>query len=204
MTSAAFWDNIAEKYSRDPISDMDAYTETLNRMKDILQPHHRVVEIGCGTGTTALDLAPLVDQYTGTDISKNMIEIAKDKRKSANIDHLQFNVASADTQFKPQPDVVIALNLLHLVPDPAGHIRQIFAALPSGGLFVSKTALLKDGPWFLRPAIAIMSALGKAPYCERLSQSENEQMIIDAGFEITEQQVQGGLAPRQFIVARKP
>ncbi len=47
MTDAAFWDKAAPKYAKDPISDMDGYHETLNRMKTILQPHHRVLEIGC-------------------------------------------------------------------------------------------------------------------------------------------------------------
>lgn len=204
MTSAAFWDNIAEKYASDPIDDMDAYTVTLDRMKALLQPHHRVLEMGCGTGSTALELAGGVDRYVGTDISKNMIAIAREKAAETDLDHLSFEVASADAPIGPHQDVVIALNLLHLVPNVDRHIQQIYDALPSGGLFIAKTALLKDGAWFLGPAVFAMRAVGKAPYVVRLSEKQFLGQITAAGFEIEETLLQPGMAPRLFTVARKP
>ena len=58
MTDIAFWDRIAPKYAADPIADPAAHEATLERTRRLLGPGHRVVEIGCGTGSTALALAP--------------------------------------------------------------------------------------------------------------------------------------------------
>lgn len=204
MTTATFWDNAAAKYAKDPITDMAGYEQTLEIMKGRLQPHHRVLELGCGTGSTALELAPLVDRYIGTDISPNMVAIADEKRGQTQLDHLTFQVAKADELPATQHDVILALNLLHLVPNVEETLRLIYDALPSGGLFMAKTGMLSDGAWFLRPMIAVMRAVGKAPYVKRLSEEEFLAMLWNTGFRLSETITQPGIAPRVFTVAEKP
>ena len=201
MTDVAFWDNIAPKYAKDKISDMEAYVATRTRIQEILQPHHRVLELGCGTGSTALELAVGVDRYIATDFSAGMIAIAQSKTSAS---HLSFAVQE-DSHLRPgQHDVILALNLLHLVPNLEQLLAQIYDALPSGGLFIAKTGLLRDGAWFLPMAISLMRAVGKAPFARLFSGSELRGMLRDAGFEITETLQQDGIAPRLFTVARKP
>jgi SAM-dependent methyltransferase len=56
---ARFWDRIARRYAADPIADMPGYEATLQRVQGLLSTEQEVLEIGCGTGTTALLLAPL-------------------------------------------------------------------------------------------------------------------------------------------------
>ena len=56
---AHFWDRIARKYAADPIADAAGYEATLRRVQALLSANQDVLEIGCGTGTTALRLAPL-------------------------------------------------------------------------------------------------------------------------------------------------
>jgi ubiquinone/menaquinone biosynthesis C-methylase UbiE len=204
MTDAAFWDKAAPKYAKDAISDMDAFTVTLDRMKEILEPHHRVLEIGCGTGSTALELAPGVDRYVGTDISAKMIEIAQDKQLGDTPAHLRFAVHEAEDIPAAPHDVIIALNLLHLVPNIDVVLDRIYESLPSGGIFIAKTALLKDGLWILPLIIPVMRAVGKAPFVHSMRSHDLTQHIEDAGFEITETLTQQGMAPRMFTVARKP
>ncbi|MEL6683127.1 MAG: methyltransferase domain-containing protein [Pseudomonadota bacterium] len=204
MTDAAFWDKAAPKYARDPISDMDGYTATLNRMKEILQPHHRVLEIGCGTGSTALELAPNVDRYIGTDISAGMIEIAQSKQALETPSHLRFAVHAADDIPAAPHDVILALNLLHLLPNLEVTLDRIYESLPAGGIFIAKTGLLKDGKWFLPLMIPVMRAIGKAPYVRSMKQAEFIELLKAAGFDVTETLLQPGIAPRLFTVARKP
>lgn len=203
MTDAAFWDKVAPKYAKDAISDMAAYNATLKRMQDILQPHHRVLELGCGTGSTALELAPGVDRYIGTDVSSEMVRIARGKLKS-DMPHLGFEVHAAGDLPAGPHDVILALNLLHLLSDLEAVLKEVFDALPSGGLFIAKTGLLKDGAFFLPWIIPVMRAIGKAPFVRNLSEAELLQLLRNAGFEITETLTQKGLAPRMFTVARKP
>ena len=203
MTDAAFWDKAAPKYAKSPISDMAAYTVTLNRIKEILQPHHRVLELGCGTGSTALQLADGVNGYLATDVSSGMIRIAKEKQADT-LPHLSFAVHAAGDLPDGSHDVILALNLLHLVDGMEDVVKRVYDALPSGGIFIAKTALLKDGAWFLPMAIPIMRAFGKAPFVRVLRGTEMIGILEDTGFDVTETLTQKGMAPRLFTVARKP
>lgn len=203
METAAFWDRIAPKYARDPIADQSAYEATLGRMRHYLQPDHKVVELGCGTGSTALSLAPGVQSYVGTDVSPGMINIARSKLRDDAPQSLMFEVAPA-TELPDAPvDAVLALNLLHLLPDLTQVLHNISLALPTGGLLMAKTGLLKDGRWYLGPMIRLMQAVGKAPYVRRMSEADLLGAITQAGFEEIETIRQPGIAPRLFTIHRK-
>jgi len=204
MTNAAFWNKAAPKYAKDAIGDMPAYEETLDRMREILQPHHRVLELGCGAGSTALELADSVDRYIGTDVASKMVKIAKGKLTEQSPQNLSFAVQDAGVMTSGSNDVVLALNLLHLLPDLENTLAEIYKALPSGGLLISKTGLLKDGLWLLPLVIPLMRTIGKAPFVRSLSEESLIGLLENAGFKVTENLVQGGMVPRVFIVAQKP
>ena len=80
MKNAAFWDKAAEKYAKSAIADPDAYEYTLGRTRTYLKPTDNVLELGCGTGSTALVLASDVAKISAVDISKGMLEIARGNR----------------------------------------------------------------------------------------------------------------------------
>jgi len=52
-----FWDRGARKYARGAVADPAGYERTLDRTRGLLRPDHGVLELGCGTGSTALRLA---------------------------------------------------------------------------------------------------------------------------------------------------
>ena len=193
MTNAAFWNKAAPKYAKDAIGDLPAYEETLDRMREILQPHHRVLE-----------LADSVDRYIGTDVASKMVEIAQGKLTEQSPQNLSFAVQDAGAMTSGSNDVVLALNLLHLLPDLENTLAEIYKSLPSGGLLISKTGLLKDGLWLLPLVIPLMRAIGKAPFVRSLSEEVLIGLLENAGFKVTEKLVQGGMVPRVFIVAQKP
>ena len=203
MDDAKFWDRAAAKYAKSKISDMDAYNETLERMRFYLKPHNRVLEIGCGTGSTALQLADGVQSYLGTDISRGMIDIANDKIVDGPA-NLSFDVATAAKFPDGDFDTIIGLNLLHLVPDLDAVLCAVYDALPSGGLFIAKTALLKDGNWLMPKILPLMQFIGKAPSALVLSDPQLKTAFANTGFELIETLTQKGIAPRIFTVARKP
>ena len=75
----------AKGYAKRPVTDETAYQRKLKLTQDYLSPDMEVLELGCGTGTTALFHAPFVKHITGIDISRNMLEIARAKAESGNV-----------------------------------------------------------------------------------------------------------------------
>ena len=84
-----------------------------------LEEGERVLEVGCGTGSTALLHAPYVRELLATDFAEGMIGIARERAAEAGLDNVRFEVASLESLAGRDErfDVVLALNVLHLVVD---------------------------------------------------------------------------------------
>ena len=62
--SVKFWDKIADKYSKQPIADEASYQKKLNITQDYFKPDMKVLEFGCGTGSTAIIHSPYKKTYS--------------------------------------------------------------------------------------------------------------------------------------------
>jgi ubiquinone/menaquinone biosynthesis C-methylase UbiE len=204
---ARFWDRIARKYAADPIADMAGYERTLERTRHYLRSDHIVLEFGCGTGTTALKLASAVERLVATDVSSEMIAIAREKAEAEGHLNAAFEVATPDAAPWPDAtfDVALGFNVLHLVAAREAALRGVHRLLKPGGLFISKTPCLKEMNPLVRIALPVMQLVGKAPYVALLSAEEIEREIAVAGFEIIERarHASRGRDARPFLVARK-
>jgi len=211
---ATFWDRASEKYSKSPISDPAGYERTLDATTKLLGPDDAVVELGCGTGGTAIHLAPGVRSCLGTDISPKMIDIADGKKDDKSADTatplgLKFQVATAELLAADTErfNAVVAFNYLHLVRDIPGTLRSIHTVLAPGGLFISKTPCLRDmrGGLLMFALLPALRAFGQAPYVGIFTVADLERQIAEAGFEITTTEFHdsGGKKSRPFIVAKK-
>lgn len=206
---AAFWDRIARKYAADPIADMAGYEATLRRVQALLSADQDVLELGCGTGTTALRLAPSTRRLLATDVSSAMIAIAQEKLVAQPTPQLSFAVADADAPVIGQGayDAVLAFNLLHLVSDLDQVLALAVQALRPGGLFISKTPCIAEmNPLIRWLAIPMMRALGKAPDVLCFKADHLQSAVIRQGLQIVSVERHGtrGKDFRVFIVARKP
>ncbi|MDF0599159.1 class I SAM-dependent methyltransferase [Psychromarinibacter sp. C21-152] len=204
-TDTAFWDRAAPRYARSPVRNTAAYAATLDRVRSYLTETDRVLESGCGTGSTALKLAPHVADYTATDISPGMIEIAQTKAAEAGVPNLTFTAAPADSDpFEPESfDAVLAFNLLHLLRDLPAGIARARALLKPGGLYITKSGCLGNMNPLLRLALPVLRAIGKAPYVNVFTRDQLEAEIRAAGFEIVEARAFEGAPATWFVVARK-
>ncbi len=208
-SNARFWNKAARKYARDPIADEAGYEKTLQRVQTLLSSEHAVLEIGCGTGSTALRLAPGVRRMLATDVSTEMVAIAREKLAAQPVPQLAFEVADADapTSVKTDFDAVLAFNVLHLVDDLPRALMSVMDALKPGGLFISKTPCLNDmNPLIPRLALPLMRAFGKAPHVLCFSAAQLQQVLSSEGLDIVSVEWHGskGKDCRPFIVARKP
>jgi ubiquinone/menaquinone biosynthesis C-methylase UbiE len=203
---ARFWNRVARKYAADPIKDMAGYERTLERTRALLKPTDHVLEIGCGTGTTALRLAPSVARLVATDLSPEMIAIARERAAAARCENVSFDVASADAPAGADGsfDAALALNLLHLTGARAAVLARVRSSLKPGGLFVSKTPCLSEMNVLIRLAVPLAQAIGKAPPVSFFAAEELEAEVAGAGFTILERARHGSgrKDPRVVIVAR--
>lgn len=211
MTAATkderFWNKIARKYAASRISDMPGYERTLERTRHFLKPSDVAFEFGCGTGTTALKLAPSVARLVATDVSSEMIAIAREKALAEGCTNVEFTVATPSDAHAPEGafDVALGFNVLHLVAARAEALRSIHRLLKPGALFISKTPCLREMNPMIRLIVPVMQAIGQAPYVAVFSTPELESEIDSAGFEIIERarHASRGKDPRVFLVARK-
>ena len=207
VDSKTFWDKMAPKYAESQMRSVDDYENTLARTLSYLTPQMRVLEMGCGTGTTALRLAPHVKAFVGTDQSSEMIRIARDKAADEH-SNLEFRVlgAAESAQLEEGFDVVMGFNLFHLVPDADAVLADIFKILKPGGLMISKTPCLMDKAFgwkrfLVAGMLPILKRIGKAPDVGLWRIADVDRRIADAGFETLE----AGNFPAisRYVVARK-
>lgn len=206
-----FWDKAAEKYAKSPIGDMDSYEYTMARTKTYLKENDRVLEVGCGTGSTALLLSENAAHITASDLSGNMIAIAKRKALEQDVSNVSF-VASdlfGDAIGKRTYDVVLALNLIHLVKDTPAAMQRFSDLVAPGGYFISKTVCKpgKGTPLKFRlilMVLPLMQWLGKAPFVKFMEIQELESHVTQAGFKIIETGNHPIAPPSRYIVAKKP
>ncbi|PLW75022.1 class I SAM-dependent methyltransferase [Cohaesibacter celericrescens] len=203
-TDCEFWNKAADKYAKSSIKDQDSYRRTLDHTRRYLSNTGHVLELGCGTGSTALLLIDAVGHMTATDISTRMIEIAKEKAVAEEHGNLSFQQIEVFEQQHPDDsfDAVLAFNYLHLVNDLPAELAKIRQRLKAGGVFVSKTACLGRRKWVFGPLIMVMRWLGKAPFVNLMTDAQLEDAIKSAGFEIVEVTSYPAKKGSRFIVAR--
>lgn len=200
-----FWDRMAEKYAKQPIADEAAYKKKLEVTQSYFRPDMQVLEVGCGTGTTALIHAPHVKHILAIDYSAKMIEIARRKAVAENIENVTFEQASIDTIMAPAEsyDVVMAHSVLHLLEDRDAVVAKLYRLLKPGGVFVSNTTCLAEKMKFFRLIAPIGKAIGLIPLVKVFSRDDLVASLTAAGFDIDyEWRAENKMTV--FIVAKKP
>ncbi|MGX9352104.1 class I SAM-dependent methyltransferase [Shimia sp. W99] len=210
MTSdAKFWDGIAEKYARSPIKDMAGYEYTLERTRSYLTPNDSVLELGCGTGSTALLLAGSTGQIVASDISDGMLDVGRRNARDQGIDNVHFLCGDAHSPALDgrQFDAIMAMNVLHLVEDLDAVLARAHALLKPGGVLISKTPCLSDSNLFMRGLfrvmIPVMQLFRRAPFVAYLSTPQLERKIEAAGFKLIERVSIPAKGGRPYLVARR-
>lgn len=204
---ATFWNDIAAEYAAKPVELPEAFERKIAITRELLTRDSEVVEIGCGTGTLALRLAPHCRRIEGLDISTEMLGFARQKALAQGAGNVHFHEGAFDASAPFEPgaaDALLAYSILHLVEDLDDALARAFSLLRPGGVLVSSTACLGDSwkPYGL--IIAVMRWTRGAPYVRILRRAELLAAVEAAGFVDIELPDVGASPTTAFLVARRP
>ena len=202
--SAKFWNKAARKYAARPVADEESYQHKLQFTRERFPDDARVFEFGCGTGSTAITHAPLVQSVHAIDVSPVMIQIAHERAAADGVTNVTFETGTIESFTSKTPfDVVLGLSILHLLPDRRAAIAKAFALLKPGGFFASSTACVADIMPAFRFVAPAARLVGLAPYVDIFSGDVLREEMRAAGFEI-EVDWQPHKRASLFLIARKP
>ena len=103
------------------------------------QPGHRVLEVGVGTGL-ALDLYPKGVKVVGIDVSREMLERARQRVAKRRFTHVEA-LLEMDAEAMSFPDAsfdrIVAMYVLPVVPNPGRLLAELHRVCkPSGEIFL--------------------------------------------------------------------
>lgn len=155
-------------------------------------PGPRVLDLGVGPGTAALEAARADPgrRHVGLDVSAPMLRVARARARRAGV---ALPLLRADALALPVRagafDGAIGHSLLYLLPDPAAALREVRRALrPGGGIaFLEPRAgppevrrALAEGP---RHAFAMAMWRGMSGLHRRFEEAALADLLRGAGFE---------------------
>lgn len=158
MMAGSFWDKNAGRYDRFMAKDDAAYRQMYALIAPLVQ-QKTVLELATGTGLIAQHIAPYAALVEATDASPEMIAAAKRKEHSAKV-HFSvqdmFHLPYADESF----DVIIAANVLHIVPEPEKALTEIRRVLKPDGIFIAPTFTHAENSLYGRLKAFFMKLVG--------------------------------------------
>jgi SAM-dependent methyltransferase len=171
VEQAAYWADRAESWI--------AAEENLRRISDLftdaafealaVRPGERVLDIGCGTGRTTLELARQASEggaARGVDIAEEMLVRARELADELGVGNASFTPADAQVDDLGAATYEAAFSRFGIMffTDPVAAFANIRKALVAGGrLTFLCWASVFENEWMLVPGMAVVSVTGELP-----------------------------------------
>lgn len=123
------YENIREKNTNGRYYSLKWFEEMLSMLPKV---HGNLLDIGCGTGIL-YDALPKGIDYTGIDLSKDMVAVGKKRYPLAT-----FKVMDCENlEFKDETfDIIIVRGVIHHIPEPKKALAEISRCMKKGGIIV--------------------------------------------------------------------
>ena len=189
-----FWDKVSGVYDLfENIYNKSVYQSTGKSVAKYIKNTDRVLECACGTGAISIFIAPVCKELIVSDYSVGMLKQAKKKLKNYdNIDYRRVDITdikAKDNSF----DVVVAGNVIHLLPDPQRAMNELTRVCKDGGRLVIPTYINGD-EGTNKLAVKFLEKLGASFKCQFDAESY-EKFFEDMGYEnVTYEVVRGRMS----------
>lgn len=138
-----FWDRVAGLYDWVELTNRRVNSAAAVRVARLVPEGARVLDCAAGTGLFALAAAQRADSVLCTDLSQAMLSRAEKKARKQGLSNICFAVRdlTALPEGNGSFDVVIAANVLHLLPEPETAVRELWRVTAPGGRLILPTYL---------------------------------------------------------------
>lgn len=177
-----FWDKVSGVYDLfENIYNKSVYQSTGESVAKYIKNTDRVLECACGTGAISIFIAPVCKELIVSDYSVGMLKQAKKKLKNFdNIDYRRVDITDIEAEDNSF-DVVVAGNVIHLLPDPQRAMNELTRVCKDGGRLVIPTYINGD-EGTNKLAVKFLEKLGASFKCQFDAESY-EKFFEDMGYE---------------------
>lgn len=196
-----FWDNIAGFYDFFEAVNGKVYGEMLSITARLVPKGARVLDCAAGTGALSFAAAKKARSVLCTDMSEKMLKVAKLKGKALGITNISFAARNIfDLKDDDETyDIVIAGNVLHLLENPAGAVKELYRVLKRGGKLLLPVFTIKNKGGKL---LGLYKLIGFKPAAE-YSPAEFKAMLRNCGCGRVKTKLVEGFVPCCYAVIIK-
>ncbi len=150
--ATATYDAASDHFDDEPLGFWNLIgRRTVERLA--LSPDGNALDVGCGTGASALPAAEAVGPngfVIGVDLSARLLDRARAKARARGLTNIEFRLADMTSLGYPNGrfDAVVSVFSIFFVPDMEGLVRELWRMVRVGG----KLAVTTWGPRIFEPA----------------------------------------------------
>jgi len=163
----AFWNDVmVPKFERfrDIMLDGLSYHSRVPLDRLALPQGARALDVGCGWGDTAIELARKVGptgKVLGLDCCDAFLEKGRRDAAAEGLDHVRFVAADVQThRFEPEFDFAFSRFGMMFFANPVAAMRNVRSAMRPGATLMFITwRVLEDNPWLAVPKAVVLRHL---------------------------------------------
>lgn len=158
-----------------------------------------MLEVAAGTGLITKSIAPRVRHVVAMDYANAMVAVLRRRVAEANLSNVEC--VSGDIYALAYPpasfDVVVAGNVLHLVPDLSGALGELIRVLRPGGKLIAPTFCHDETrlSWLVSRALSVLGQ----PMHRRFTTASLRRALEEVGLRIRRSETIPGLIPIAHI-----
>ena len=203
-----YWSRFAGTYSDD--QDYVVGKTILQLIIKRLSEEHDlgdVIEFGCGSGYFTKAIAKNAKHVIATDLSDEMLEMARIQLKEFQNISIQGANCEATSFPSERFDTVFMANLIHVLVNPIKVLQESHQILRNGGLLLIVDFTAYSMSWFekMKLGIRYLRKWGMPPRYARnnLSPGEITSFLENVDFKVEEVQLIGDRTKALYVRAKK-